>query len=139
MTVYEQAVSAAENGKYVKINFADNTLTIGKKIINCQAENNLIARYEGNQLFGYLEQLYEAYKVSMPAKRNRHSYFYAKPAEELTDEELATGEPRDVARVKLEAAILCYKLNGQLVWPDDKKWFIKGNDGDFVLLKEWFA
>lgn len=139
MTIYEMAVSAAEKGKYVKIDLSGNTLTIGKKSIICQKSDDLIARYDGDQLFGYLEQLYAAYKVSMPAKRNRHSYFYAKPAEEMADDELATGEPRDVARVRLEAAILCYKLNGQLVWPDDKKWFIKGTDGDFVLLKEWLV
>lgn len=139
--LFDDAVSAVGCGKNVTVDLAQNELRIGKKKINCRdvAREDLIEPYKGIDLLGHLKELYAAYRVSIPSERSerkRRGYFYAKPVEELTDEEMCSGEPRELARVKLETSVLCYKLNGQFVWPDDSKWFYR--DGDFVLLKEWF-
>lgn len=91
--------------------------------------------------FEDIENLYEAYKHSVPDRiRLQRTFFRALPEDQLSDEDLITGEPRQAARERLEMAVLEGSLNGSLKWPDSKKWFWQSEkDPDLVILKKWVA
>lgn len=61
-------------------------------------------------------KLYRAHYLSRPngSEKFMASNFPAKDVDEMTDDEIAQGESRSVARVKLEAWILCASLDGTL-------------------------
>lgn len=61
-------------------------------------------------------KLYRAHYLSRPngSEKFMASNFPAKDVDEMTDDEIAQGEPRGEARVKLEAWILCAALDGTL-------------------------
>ncbi len=91
-----------------------------------------------------IENLYHNYKYSNPSKETESfrdkSYFKALPEEELTMEQRVSGEPRDIAKVKLEAFILCASLAGYLVWDDEimgGHWYYQGEDKDLIIMREW--
>lgn len=92
-----------------------------------------------------LEQLYQAYKYSVPGKTKCYKKcpFYALDIDQLPDTSLIQGIPRILARERLEQAILFGVLNRSLTWntfcPDHPEyWFwVSPNDKDFVILKEW--
>ena len=90
-----------------------------------------------------IEILYENYKYSLPSERSdskRRQYFKALPVDKLTDEQMATGERREVARAKLEGFILCMIVDGFFVWDEDElgKWFYQSKrDPDLVILRNW--
>lgn len=91
-----------------------------------------------------IENLYHDYKYSNPSKETESfrdkSYFKALPEEELTMEQRVTGDPRDIAKARLEAFILCASLAGYLVWDDEimgGHWYYQGKDKDLVIMREW--
>lgn len=91
-----------------------------------------------------IENLYRNYKYSNPSKETESfrdkSYFKALPEEELTMEQRVAGDPRDIAKAKLEAFILCASLAGYLVWDDEimgGHWYYQGKDKDLIIMREW--
>lgn len=91
-----------------------------------------------------IENLYHDYKYSNPSKETEsfrdRSYFKALPEEELTMEQRVSGDPRDIAKARLEAFILCTSLAGYLVWDDEimgGHWYYQGKDKDLVIMREW--
>lgn len=86
-----------------------------------------------------LEELYAAYKTSVPyGKKGRSKYFYAKEETELTNDQLIYGANRQQAREALELTLLIGILNKTLTWPDDTIWFWQSEkDPDLVILKKW--
>ena len=69
-----------------------------------------------------LEELYAAYKTSVPyGKKGRSKYFYAKEETELTNDQLIYGANRQQAREALELTLLIGILNKTLTWPDDTR------------------
>lgn len=91
-----------------------------------------------------IENLYRNYKYSNPSKETESfrdkSYFKALTEEELTMEQRVTGDPRDIAKARLEAFILCASLAGYLVWDDEimgGHWYYQGKDKDLVIMREW--
>ena len=88
-----------------------------------------------------IERLYQIYKYSTPTENDkRRTYFYALPAEKLTDAELVLGVNRHEAKVALEMYVLTMIVGGVLRWDENVmkgKWFWKGNDGDLIILREW--
>ena len=90
-----------------------------------------------------IEFLYHNYKYSLPSERSdskRKKYFKALSVDELTDEQMATGERREIAQSKLEGFILCMILSDKFTWDEDKvgKWFYQStNDPDLVILRSW--
>ena len=78
--------------------------------------------------------------ISERSENKRRKYFKALPIEELTDEQLVIGQPREVSQANLEGFIFVQILSGNLYW-DEKimngKWFYQGNDPDLIILKKW--
>lgn len=144
MTIYDMLVTAVESGKYFKVDLKAKTLRIGKETVIDSGN------YEG-ELIGDLpkdpwelaEDLFHNYYMSRPGKwsERKRTYFAAKDAGEMSDLELACGEPRLLAQAKLEGFILCAVLAGLIKWnPLYGNWFWKsGRYPEFVLLKEWFV
>lgn len=123
------------------VNLDTHTLKKNKKILiqNGIPQNN----YKIDPIlitFEKLEELYQAYKHSVPDKiKHKHQYFKALDYEKLTTKDLITGENRSKTKEILETTLLTGILNGSLKWPDESKWFWQSEtDKDFILLKKWF-
>lgn len=147
MSIYDRLIEAAEQGKSINIDLKNKTAKVGREVLIDSGE------YSG-ELIGDLpkdpwelaDDLFWNYYVSVP-EYNRHparDYFDAKESkrnrEKLTVQELINGEPRHVAKARLEGFILCAVLAGLMKWnPLYGNWFWKsGKYESFVLLKEWF-
>lgn len=145
MTIYDELIERVSNGETFHIDFEQRTMKIGKqKIIDngrYDSERKLI-EFDGYVLITIYE-LYQNYKYSLPSERSdskRKGYFKAISVNELTDEQMATGERREVAQARLEGFILCMILEGQFVWDELAmgKWFWQAsNDPDLVILRSW--
>ena len=87
-----------------------------------------------------IEDLYIAFKYSIPSPKERKSCFKALSKDEMTMKQLVTGESRTKAREALEMTLVTGILNGSLKWPgNEKHWFWQSKkDKDLVLLKRWF-
>lgn len=97
-------------------------------------------------------KLYRAHYASRPngSERFMASNFPAKDVDDMTDDEIAQGEPRSEARVKLEAWILCASLDGTLervvtsspTWREGSWWWSPaGTDKDetqLVVKTDWW-
>ena len=150
MTIYEELIKRVEEGESFYINFKNRALKIGKEFLVADGvyddSRELIFSIKCTDvkpLFGIIDALYKDYKYSLPSERSdkkRRTYFKALSVNEMTDEQLAIGEKREVARAKLEGFILCMILNGKLQWDESKlgKWFYQSKrDPDFVILRSW--
>jgi hypothetical protein len=90
-----------------------------------------------------IAELYRIYKYSLPSERSdakRKKYFKALSVDELTDEELIVGMPREKAQYMLEAFILCMIVDGCFVWNEELhgKWFYQcPSDADLIILRSW--
>jgi len=98
--------------------------------------------------------LYRNHYLSRPNGSEKYmlSNFRAKDIDEMTDDEIAQGETRSVARVRLEAWILCAALDGTLEryvtsqpnWKDGNWWWSPdstpdGRNGTQLVIKtEWW-
>lgn len=120
----------------MKINFKERT--VNGKPFTCEKQATTL-----QECLEEIERLYSIYKHSVPTENDgRRTYFYALPADKLTDAELATGADRYEAKRELEMYVLKMIVSGVLTW-DDKimggKWFYQGKDKDLVILKDWVA
>lgn len=145
MTIYEQLINAAEQGKSVLINLNTKSARInGKQVVKDGV-------YDGdygitlNKPKEMVEFLFENYFYSYPSTKGckKKSFFIAQEFEKLTDKQLATGEDRVVAQVKLEAYILGLILLGcpfSAFDTDEKHWFWQSsNNKKLIIQREWFS
>lgn len=148
MNCYEALINIAQN-QYEKIyiDLSNKTAKVGRQvIIDCGivTRNKIIVGsdvYEFDDLISEtqdINKLYHQYKYSMPSERdNGRHYFKALGVNQLTDAQLVVGMPRLEARIRLEAYILLASMSGMFKWADDSKWYWKGNDKDFIILKQY--
>ena len=148
MNCYEALINIAQN-QYEKIyiDLSNKTAKVGRQvIIDCGivTRNKIVVGsdvYEFDDLISEtqdINKLYHQYKYSMPSERdNGRHYFKALGVNQLTDAQLVVGMPRLEARIRLEAYILLASMSGMFKWTDDSKWYWKGNDKDFIILKQY--
>ena len=146
-----ELIKRVSDGENFHVDFEKRNMRVGKQYLIKDGEFD-INKYQlsvektpasVNMVLDIIEDLYYEYKHSMPSERSenkRRKYFKALSIDELTDEQLVNGKPREVAQCELEGYILCSILNGTLYWDEELlgKWFHQGNDPDFILLKKYF-
>lgn len=149
MTIYEELIKRVTEGESFYINFKNRALKIGKEFIIADGvydtERELIKYpHDGmDVILQIIELLYRNYKYSLPSERSankRRTYFKALGANEMTDEQLALGERREIAQAALEGFILCSIVNRKLQWDEEEmgKWFWQSKkDQDLVILRNW--
>lgn len=148
-TIYEELIEQVSNGKKFSIDFENRNIKVGNKYL---VKNGVYdtSKYKLlnednaniNSILSNIEALYEVYKYSMPSERSenkRQKHFKALSIEELTDEQLVLGQPREVSQANLEGFIFVQILSGNLYWDEEimGKWFYQGNDQDLIILKKW--
>lgn len=129
-------LSRVDIGQKFNVNFEHKSIKLnGKKIEidDILPDENPIEK---------IEQLYHQYKYSLPSEKSMNnanrSYFKALDINDMTDEELVSGIPREYARALLETYLLYQIIYGTYKWFDDNKWFwISSNEPDLVILKKW--
>ena len=152
MSIYLELIERVDNGETFNIDFEKRTMKVGKDYLVKNGEYDT-----SKELFGKLYEepyslqvvlhmirdLYKNYKYSLPSERSdnkRKKYFKALSVDELTDEQLATGQKRETTQAALEGFILCSIIAGHLVWDEAimGKWFYQSeNDPDLVILRSW--
>lgn len=149
MTIYEELIKRVSDGETFHIDFENETMRVGKtKLIDHGEYDETRTLYtkallEMSDVLSILEDVYENYKYSLPSERSenkRRKYFKALSVDELTDEQIMSGDRRDVAQAALEGFVLCMILEGQFIWDEDEmgKWFYQSNrDPDLVILRSW--
>ena len=149
MCIYFEALERVQNGEPFYIDFEKRIMKVGKdKLIdNGEWDISKVLHshyiYDKHVLLHMIRELYRNYKYSLPSERSdnkRKKYFKALPVEELTDEQLIVGQPREVAQFILEAFVLCTILSGDFVWEEELhgKWFYqRPSDPDLIILRSW--
>ena len=149
MSIYLEMLERVENGERFHIDFEKRTMKVGGEMIINKGEYDASKKlYEGEiysleVLLHMIWELYSNYKYSLPSERSdkkRRKYFKALSVDELTDEQLILGQPREVAQFALEAFVLCTILSGDFVWNEEimGKWFYqRPSDPDLIILRSW--
>ena len=146
MTIYEELLSRVEQGEKFQINFEKRNMKVGKDWLIKEGEWNKERELIGippaiSNPFDVIEVYYNRFKTSMPSERSeakRKGYFKALSVDELTDEQMITGQNREVAQARLEGYILIAILSGW-TWQDEYgKWFWQSKTKpDLIILKQW--
>lgn len=145
-TAYESLAEQVEQGAKFYVDFYARTLRINKTLhsYNSKSEDLLPTIPESmDEMFAEIERLYCIYKHSVPSERSeskRKKYFNALREKDLSDSDMLYGEPREVARFKLEVYVLFCIALGIFVWNRETmgKWFWQSEcDKDLVILREW--
>lgn len=145
MTIYEELIQRVDNGEAFSVDFEKRTMKVSKTRLIDNGEyddTKKLIDFDGDVLKTIYE-LYQDYKYSLPSERSdskRKKYFKALSVDELTDEQMATGEKREVAKARLEGFILCMVLEGKFTWDESTmgSWFYQSkNDPDLVILRSW--
>lgn len=144
MDVYSKAIEKIERGSKFSIDLAKRTLSIDKKRVKLKDQNLGINRIdEMPRILTIINELYSDFRTSVPsetADSNQGRYFRALDIESLTDEQLAHGENRQIARFRLEFFILCQLIYGTFIWDDELlggTWFYQSQiDKSLVIRKE---
>lgn len=148
MSIYYEALERVENGERFHVNFEKRTMKVGGETLidNGEYDSSKVlfeGAYDTKSLLDMIAELYRIYKYSLPSERSdakRKKYFKALSVDELTDEELIVGMPREKAQYMLEAFILCMIVDGYFVWNEDLhgKWFYQcPSDPDLIILRSW--
>lgn len=151
--LYSYASDKVENGARFRISFENRSFWLnGKNIIKdgiCREGFELpkpelqILTPVWKTTLNTIEALYHRYRYSIPSERSelrRKTYFLALPEQELSDDDMLYGAPREAAQLRLELFILISILNGSLVWDDfaKGKWFWKSSaESGLIILKKW--
>lgn len=147
--IYLEALERVQNGEPFYIDFEKRIMKVGgdKIIDNGEWDTSKMLHayniYDQHSLLHMIRELYRNYKYSLPSERSdskRKKYFKALSVDELTDEQLIVGQPREAAQFALEAFILCTILSGDFVWDEEihGKWFYqRPSDPDLVILRSW--
>ena len=136
--------AVAEGAKW-KVDFKERSIKVNGKFLVEKGVYNILTGidcYPPDQFLWHVEKAYEVYKHSIPSERSEgkgRKYFRALSEQDLADEDMLYGAPRDMAQAELEGFILCSMLEG-VTWQEEwGKWFWQSpNDKDLVLLREWF-
>ena len=149
MSIYLELLERVSEGESFHIDFEKRNMKVGNEYLIKEGEFDeskelIVGSYDMQTILNKIEELYKAYKYSLPSERSdnkRRKYFKALPMEELTDEQLMVAERRETSQAALEGFVLCMIVNGQLVW-DEKimngTWFYQSEiDPDLVLLRSW--
>lgn len=117
-------------GKTFHIDFAKRSLRVGKRTLIKDGKVKGKDR-DGNMLYMYpfgdtiedflprLADLYYLYRHSRPSARSeahRRLYFDAIPLDDLSNDDLVYGEPREQRRFLLEFYILKQIISGSITW-----------------------
>lgn len=149
MLIYLELLERVSDGESFHIDFEKRNMKVGRDYLIKEGEfdesKELIPNtYEIRTILNMIEELYKAYKYSLPSERSdnkRRKYFKALPMEEITDEQLMVAERRECAQAALEGFVLCMIVSEQLTWDENVmqgKWFYQSkSDPDLVLLKTW--
>ena len=149
MNIYCEMLERVESGERFHIDLEKRTMKVGKEVVIDNGEYDASKKlfeveiYSPESLLHMIRELYRNYKYSLPSERSdskRKKYFKALSVDELTDEQLIVGMPREVAQFALEAFVLCTILNGDFVWDEELhgKWFYqRPSDPDLIILKSW--
>lgn len=143
MNIHEQLIQLVSNGSPFYIDFKKRLLRVNGKTLIDNTNINGDLNIENLNWEEFLEELqgkYKAFKYSIPSERSikRRGYFKSLSVDELTDEQLVTGEEREIAKAELEFLVLEYILkNG--TWGCNGWFWQSPDDSDLVLLKEWFS
>jgi hypothetical protein len=144
--IIKLATQKVSEGAHFSISFENRNLKINNRCIikDGQYEGVLtLPQTDTLTALKNIETLYNYYRNSIPSARSeakRKTYFQALPESQLTDEDMLYGQQRDEAQFKLELYVLCYILNGSLVWDEfaKDKWFWQSpNVEGLILLKTW--
>lgn len=143
--IYQEAISAVEDGVNFKIDFQNRSLKLNGKFViqNGKYEGELGVPFcSDDEFFANVEELYRIYKHSVPSERSEsksRQYFRALSEKDLNDDDMLYGERRDKAQIELELYVLCQILAG-FKWNPEKagKWFWQSKtDKDLVILRNW--
>jgi hypothetical protein len=148
MSIYYEVLERVVSGERFYINFEKRTMKIGGDTVIDNGEYDssktlFDGAYDPKSLLDMIAELYRIYKYSLPSERSdakRKKYFKALLVDELTDEELIVGMPREKAQYMLEAFILCMIVDGYFVWNEELhgKWFYQcPSDPDLIILRSW--
>lgn len=132
----EQVIDLINKGHTFKLDFKQRSIKIGNKSFDLLIDKPKISQVE---YIEKLNELYHSYKYSRPTersdKRKRYIKFKAINANDLSIEDLVSGEDREVARYKLETYVVKGYYSGLLQFDG---WFYQGKDKDFIIIKSWF-
>ena len=161
MNIYADFLHKLTIGEMIKgwrVDFKSKTLIYGgtqyiensiydmrnELIVIDEIKSDMTKKECNNICFEIIENLYHKYKYSRPTEKSekyrQREYFRALKPDEMTDEQLVTGEDRNYTRAALEAFILCASLAGYLTWDEEQMgnhWFYQGKDKDLIILKKW--
>lgn len=148
MSIYYEVLERVVSGERFYINFEKQIMKVGGETIIDNGEYDssktlFDGAYDSKSLLDMIAELYKIYKYSLPSERSdakRKKYFKALSIDELTDEELIVGMPREKAQYMLEAFILCMIVDGYFVWDEELhgKWFYQcPSDPDLIILRSW--
>lgn len=140
MSLYSELLDRVSRGARYRINLVDKILKIdGREIV---LEGNLIDENDvgnGNP-WEILETLFLSYKRSIPSAHHNGNkpFFKADSVEDLTDDEIAFNEPRNLAQFALEVYVLFASVLGWLRMENEKHWFWQSKVfPECVVLREW--
>lgn len=117
MSLYNESICRVLNGSRFSVNIEARILKINKKRVKLEGADLGFPKMEREEMIANIEELYKAYKHSIPGERSerrRTNYFRALRLDDLSDDDLLFGLPREYARIKLELFILVCILNGSL-------------------------
>lgn len=146
MSVFIDLIESVACGKKVHINLVEKTVKINGNEINLDGKELIditdmeYVRCNLTKPWEIIEELYANYKRSVPSATTKTNkpYFKADNVEDLTDDEMAFNESRDVCQVILEGFVLLAGLKGWLTWKNDEHWFYQSDtDKELVCLREW--
>ncbi len=146
--IFTATMQAAACESTVKVSLTDHSLEVdGRRIIDH-------GRYEGrlgidamsdSEALARIEEAFATFEKSLPdfSRNDVSMWFYAKPADELSDAELATGEERAIARCRIEVLTLLLTLNGSITKHSPSmqgKWFWQSaKHPRLVILADWLT
>lgn len=141
--LYSTAIRRVQRGQQFRVDFRRRNLVVGGHYLmrGGHYEGTLgVEPMQPDEFLSRVEGLYACYKYSVPSARSeaRHRrYFRALPLDKLPAEDVMYGMPREEARVRLEAFVLCCIVNGSYHVPTGKWFWQSDDDRDLVLLAVW--
>ena len=110
---------AVQHGARFYANFANRTVRVDRKVYAVKDIEDDTPDLDEDGFMARLTDAYETYKHSIPSEqsdRHRKSYFKALPYEQLSDDAILYGEPRELARCKLELVFYTDAFYGCRYW-----------------------
>lgn len=145
--IYNESVTRVAEGARFRVDLVKRELRINGKYVIRNGEtgdNPGVDVQPLDEVLANIEEMYQVYKHSIPSERSeeyRGRYFRALREEELSDEDMLYGIPREIARAHLEIYVLLCIINGSLTWDEERmgKWYWRSpSDPDnLIILRQW--